>query len=88
MQALSTISYSCNMHAKLLPSDKSLLLFACQANHYLYAYDSRVGMATSYHAVYNALKKLSDHDLQRIKDIATDPESAVSVCLDNVQYYV
>ena len=76
------------MHAKLLPSDKSLLLFACRANRYLYAYDSRVGTATSYHAVYDALKKLSDHDLQRIKDIATDPESAVSVRLDNVQYYV
>lgn len=43
---------------------------------------------TSYHAVYDALKKLSDHNLQRIKDIATDPKSAVSVHLDNIQYYV
>lgn len=88
MQALSAISYSRNMHAKLLPSDRSLLLFACWANHYLYAYDSWVGTVTSYHAVYDALKKLSDHNLQRIKDIATDPKSAVSVHLDNIQYYV
>jgi hypothetical protein len=76
------------MYAKLLPSDKALLFFACQANRYLYAYNSRVGTATSYHAVYNALKKLSEHDLQCIKEIATSPNSGVSVRLDNVQYYV
>jgi hypothetical protein len=76
------------MHAKLLPSDKVLLYFACQANHYLYAYDSRVGTATSYHAVYDALKKLSQHDLQRVKALATDPESSVSVRLDNVQHFI
>jgi N-acetylglutamate synthase-like GNAT family acetyltransferase len=34
------------------------------------------------------LRKLSEHDLKKIKELATSPESAVSVRLDNVQYYV
>jgi hypothetical protein len=76
------------MHAKLLPSDKALLYFACRANHYLYAYDSRVGTATSYHAVYNALEKLSQRDLQRVKALATDLKSSVSIHLNNVQHHI
>lgn len=54
----------------------------------MYAYDSWVGTATSYHAVYNTLKKLLQHNLQRVNALATDLESSVFIHLDNIQHFV
>jgi len=86
--ALSCLAYSRNLYAKLVPLEKSLLNFACCANHYIYKYDSRVGIGSSYHSTYEALKKLAAHDAQEIRQLASSSDSALVLRLDNVQHYV
>lgn len=64
--ALSCLAYSRNLYAKLVPLEKSLLNFACCANHYIYKYDSHVGIGSSYHSTYEAMSK-STIDVLNIK---------------------
>jgi hypothetical protein len=76
------------MYAKLIPLVKGIFNFACNANHYIYKYDRRVGVGPSYHSIYEALKKLAEHDRQAIQWITKNPTSSVVLQFDNVQHYV
>lgn len=76
------------MYAKLIPLEKGILNFACSVNRYIFKYDSRVGVAPSYHAVYDALKKLAIQDAKIIRTITLAPNSSWVLRLDNVQHYV
>lgn len=76
------------MYAKLIPLEKGILNFACCANHYIYQYDSRVGIGPSYRSVYDALKKLAMHDAQIIQDVASSESSSWVLRFDNVQHYI
>ncbi|THU84237.1 hypothetical protein K435DRAFT_928577 [Dendrothele bispora CBS 962.96] len=85
---ISSICFSRNRNAKLLPADNGLLLFACGSNRYLMAHQSRVGSSTSSHTTYKMLEKYAEHDAQVIRKLATSPDSAGILRLDNVQIYV
>ncbi|PBK65635.1 hypothetical protein ARMSODRAFT_1022084 [Armillaria solidipes] len=76
--ALSSICFSCNQYAKLLPVDKGLLLFACSANRYLFALESRNGSSVSYHAAYESLKKYAQHDSKRVHLLGTKRDRGVN----------
>ena len=76
------------MYAKLLPLEKGILNFACRANRHLYNYDSRVGNAPSYHAIYEALKTLATRDLAEIHKLTLDSNWTWILRFDNVQHYV
>lgn len=85
---LSALAYSRNTFAKLLPLIKGIFNFACGANHYLYKYDSRLGIGPSHNSVYEALKKLAEHDAKVIKSVTAHSTSSWILRLDNVQHYV
>src|SRR4051812_7660648 len=82
------LMYSRNMYAKAVPMEKSILNFACCANHYIFQYDSRTGVGTSYHATYDALKKLAQHDGREIRRLTESGVGVWILRLDNVQHYV
>jgi hypothetical protein len=85
---LSALAYSRNMYAKLLPLEKGILNFACCANHYIYQYDSRLGIGLSYHAVCDALKKLAAHDGDVIRAVSMNTTFSWILRFDNVQHYI
>ncbi|KAF9487211.1 hypothetical protein BDN71DRAFT_1514192 [Pleurotus eryngii] len=87
-RALSSIAFSRNSRAKLVPADFGVLLFACQANRYLHAHASHLGLVPSYDSTYRLLKKYAKHDLAVIHSLASSDTSAVIIWLDNVQTYV
>lgn len=82
------LMYSRNMYAKAVPMEKSILNFACCANHYIFQYDSRTGVGTSYHATYDALKKLAQHDGREIRRLTESGVGVWILRLDNVQHHV
>ncbi|KAK0438615.1 hypothetical protein EV421DRAFT_1738370 [Armillaria borealis] len=86
--ALSSLCHSRHQYAKLLPADKGLLFFACSANRYLFALESRNGSSTSYHATYQALQKYAKHDGEEVLKLGTDRARAAVGRLDNIQKYV
>ena len=82
------IVYSRNMYAKLVALDKGILNFACSANKYIFNYDSRTGIAPSYHSIYDALIKLAIHAREIIRSITASPTPSWFLRFDNVQHYV
>lgn len=76
------------MYAKLIPLLKGIFNFACGANHYIYKYDSRVGVGPSYHTVYEALIKLAENDARVIREVTKSHTSSWVLRFDNVQHYV
>jgi hypothetical protein len=82
------IAYSRNMYAKVIPLLKGLFNFACGANHYIYKYDSRVGVGPSYNTVYEALIKLAENDALVIREVTKSLTSSWVLRFDNVQHYV
>jgi hypothetical protein len=82
------VVYSRNLYAKLVALDKGILNFACSVNKYIHSYDSRTGIAPSYHSVYDALIKLAVHDREIIQKVTASPASSWFLRFDNVQHYV
>lgn len=54
----------------------------------MYSLGSRIGMTTSYHAVYEALKKQAAHDQVAVKTLGSSTSATIMLRLDNVQVYV
>ncbi|KAF7437557.1 hypothetical protein PC9H_004399 [Pleurotus ostreatus] len=87
-ELLSSLAFTRNRYAKLVPASISFLYFACSANRYMYSLGSRIAMTTSYHAVYEALKKQAAHDQEAVRKLGSSLTTAIMLCLDNVQVYV
>ncbi|KAJ3990795.1 hypothetical protein F5050DRAFT_1882744, partial [Lentinula boryana] len=83
--AMSSICYSRNRNAKLLPADKGLLLFASRANRYIFSHESRIGASISYNATLKMLNKYAMHDGCAVREIAADPCKNGIIHFDNVQ---
>ncbi|KAJ3979105.1 hypothetical protein F5890DRAFT_1421840 [Lentinula detonsa] len=83
--AMSSICYSRNRNAKLLPADKGLLLFASRANRYIFSHESHIGASISYNATLETLNKYAIHDGCSVREITADPCKNGIVRFDNVQ---
>ncbi|KAH9911496.1 uncharacterized protein B0H18DRAFT_1062212 [Fomitopsis serialis] len=50
-------------------------------------YNSRLGIMPSYNTLYGYLEKFADEDAKAVRDHGSDPETAGTIWLDNVQNY-
>ncbi|KAJ3772098.1 hypothetical protein FB446DRAFT_644050 [Lentinula raphanica] len=88
VHAISSICYSRNRNAKLLPADKALLMFACRANRYLFSHESRIGGSISYNATMDMLEKYAAHDAEAVLQLARSDEKSGILRFDNMQKQV
>ncbi|KAJ4001908.1 hypothetical protein F5050DRAFT_1559760 [Lentinula boryana] len=86
--AISSLIFSRNRNANLLPTDKGMLLFSCDANRYLFAHESRIGASVSYHAVLDALDHFAQADGESVLAMAWDEDGSGIVRFDNLQKQV
>ncbi|KAJ3742526.1 hypothetical protein DFH05DRAFT_1401446 [Lentinula detonsa] len=83
--ALSSLLFSRNQNANLLPSEKAMLLFACQTNLYLFAHESRIGASTNYTTVLRMLDMHAEANAAAVKEIAHSKTRAGILRFDNMQ---
>ncbi|KAJ3991231.1 hypothetical protein F5050DRAFT_1802198 [Lentinula boryana] len=83
--ALSSLLFSRNRNANLLPTKKAMLLFACQTNLYLFAHESRVGASTNYTTVLRMLDKHAKANAAAVEEIAHSKTRAGILRFDNMQ---
>ncbi|KAJ3729759.1 hypothetical protein C8R42DRAFT_569719 [Lentinula raphanica] len=86
--AISSLLFSKNRNANLLPAEKGLLLFACGANRYLFDHESRIGALTNYTTVLDALDRYAKADHQAILKIARSTDESGVLRFDNMQKQV
>ncbi|KAJ3766287.1 hypothetical protein FB446DRAFT_654037 [Lentinula raphanica] len=86
--AISSICYSRNRNAKLLPADKALLLFACRANRYLFSHESRIGASISYNATLDMLEKYAAYDAEAVLELGWSDKKSGILRFDNMQKQV
>jgi hypothetical protein len=84
---ISTLNFTRNNKARLLPLVRGLLYFAFSAPADLVAYGSRIGEMPAYSTIYKALKGLSTHAAAVTMTHARDPTKGGFLQIDNVQYY-
>ncbi|KAJ8470028.1 hypothetical protein ONZ45_g16695 [Pleurotus djamor] len=87
-QALSSIAFCRNSHAKLLASDFGVLLFACRTNRYIHSYASRLGLSSSHNTTYRLLESYAQRDLARLRILIQQPSLAPLLRLDNIQHQI
>ncbi|KAJ3973396.1 hypothetical protein EV361DRAFT_770638, partial [Lentinula raphanica] len=98
VHAISSICYSRNRNAKLLPADKALLMFACRANRYLFSHkglheplfshESRIGASISYNATLKMLEHYAAHDARAVLELAQSHGKSGILRFDNMQKQV
>ncbi|KAJ3494472.1 hypothetical protein NLJ89_g10801 [Agrocybe chaxingu] len=85
---MSSLLFSRNNEARLLPLVQGLLYFAHSAPADLIAYGSRIGAMPAYTTISKSLRGLADHQAQITKEVARDPTKSGFTQFDNVQNYL
>ena len=85
--AMSSVNFTRNNEARLLPLARGLLYFSFSAPSDLMAYASRIGEMPAYSTVYNTLKSLAAHEATITATHASDPNQWHFLQIDNVQNY-
>ncbi|KAM6491593.1 hypothetical protein JOM56_012985 [Amanita muscaria] len=84
---LSSLNFTRNNEARLLPLARGLLYFAFSAPVDLISYGSRIGEMPAYSTIYNALKGLSTHAAAVTAAHGRDPTTCGFLQIDNTQHY-
>ena len=84
---LSSLIFTGNNEARLVPLARGLLYFSFSAPANLMAYASRIGEMSAYSTVYNTLKGLATHEATITAAHASNPNKWDFLQFDNVQNY-
>ena len=84
---LSSLNFTRNNEARLLPLARGLLYFSFSAPADLMAYESRIGDMPAYSTIYNSLKGLAAHEAIITAAHASDAQKWGFLQFDNVQNY-
>ncbi|KAF6749148.1 hypothetical protein DFP72DRAFT_1014734 [Ephemerocybe angulata] len=87
INALSTLNFTRNNEARLLPLMKGLLYFAHSAPVDLISYNSRTGDMPAYTTIYKAVKHLGKQESAATLARGRDPKVVGVIQFDNVQNY-
>ena len=82
---LSTLDFCHSSHARLLPAVRSVLYFACHAEHVLWNYGSRVGQTQSFTTTLKTLRTLARQNAMEITRLGVDVDRWFISRFDNVQ---
>ncbi|PPR02512.1 LOW QUALITY PROTEIN: hypothetical protein CVT26_011996 [Gymnopilus dilepis] len=85
---ISTLDFSRNNEARLLPLSRGLLYFAHSAPADLMSYGSRVGDMVAYTTVHRSLNDLATYEAINTREHARDPTKFGFLQFDNVQNYM
>ena len=83
--ALSSLNFTRNNEARLLPLARGLLYFSFSAPADLMAYASRIGDMPAYSTIYNTLKGLAAHEATITAAHGSDAQKWGFLQFDNVQ---
>ncbi|CAL1706858.1 unnamed protein product [Somion occarium] len=86
--AISFFDYCRTNRANLLPMTRGLLYFALSAPIDLFHYNSRVVTMPSYNTTYKTLEDMARYEAELVCAHGRDPNTAGSICADNVQNYL
>ncbi|KAM5533546.1 hypothetical protein V8D89_012762 [Ganoderma adspersum] len=85
VEVLSTLDFCHSSHARLLPAARSVLYFACHAEHVLWNYGSRVGQTQSFTTTLKTLRTIARQNAIEITRLGVDVDRWFIARFDNVQ---
>ncbi|TEB21750.1 hypothetical protein FA13DRAFT_1642380 [Coprinellus micaceus] len=85
--ALSSLLYTRNSEARLLPLATGLLAFSYSTPINFISYCSRIGLMPAYTTISTALQRLAEHQAAAVKAFARDATRVGFIVMDNVQNY-
>ncbi|KAH9893369.1 hypothetical protein C8Q73DRAFT_828246 [Cubamyces lactineus] len=86
-EVLSTLNFSRTRFARLLPTARSVMYFACGIPRSLFDYGSQVGQTLSWSATYRMLQRLAAQERKVIAELGWDRDRWPIMRIDNVQQY-
>jgi hypothetical protein len=87
-RTLSSLDYSHNSHAKLLPFAEGIFDFACGSQRNVFDYKCRLAATPSYSSMYQSIQELGVRQAKKIMHMGNDRTKGLTLTIDNVQSYV
>ena len=87
-EILSTIAYCRTPFARLLPTARAILYFACGIQQTAFQYNSHIGLTPSWNTTVATLKRMAALNADIIRDLGRSADRAAMMRTDNIQQYV
>ncbi|KAK7687034.1 hypothetical protein QCA50_009534 [Cerrena zonata] len=87
-EILSTIAFCRTPFARLLPTARAILYFACGAQQTIFQYHSRIGFTPSWNTTVSTLKRMAAINAEQIRALGRDPGRAAMCRTDNIQQWL